>query len=241
MAGHSKWANIKHRKAAQDNKRGKVFQKLSKEIYISAKQNGANPDINSNLRLLLLKAKASNMPKSIIDKALNKSKSKDQSNWEEIIYEGYGSGGSAFIVKCLSDNRNRVASFVKSTFRKFGGNLGSDGAVKYLFTLTGYINITTDLKEDNLVDKLLDLDIENYEHLDGLEYIIFATPKNLNNISTFLSEDVDINVDDFGLEFIPNEIIELASDKIAMCQKLRDTLMDSEDISEVFCNVAIND
>ncbi len=239
MSGHSKWANIKHRKAAQDNKRGKVFQKLSKEITISAKQKGANPDINTSLRLLLLKAKSSNMPKSIIEKALNKSQSKDQSNWEEITYEGYGTSGSAFIVKCLSDNRNRVASFVKSTFRKFGGNLGSDGAVKYLFTLVGYINVSTKLSEDDLVNKLLELDIENYQEIDDGEYMISTTPNNLSDISTALSEDDEIDVHDFGLEFSPNELVQLPPDKVATCQKLRDTLMDNEDISEVFCNVKI--
>ncbi len=240
MSGHSKWANIKHRKAAQDNKRGKIFQKLSKEICMSAKQKGDNPNTNTSLRLLLLKAKAANMPKSIVQKALSKSKNPDQANWEEITYEGYGPSGSAFIVRCLSDNRNRVSSFVKATFRKFGGNLGSGGAVTYLFTLFGKINITTNLDEEDLLNKLLELDVDIYTHIEDLEYEILTTPETLSNTSTALTEDSDVNVDSFGLEFVPNEVLDLPEERISSCLKLFNTLMANEDIDEVFCNVKLN-
>ena len=240
MSGHSKWSKIKHQKAAKDGKRSKVFQKISKEIYISAREKGSNPDSNSSLRLILLKAKAANMPKTIIDKALNKSKVRSNVNWEEFEYEGYGVGGSGFIVKCISDNRNRTASHVKSIFKKYGGTLASGGAVKYLFNFLGKIYITASGNEEQVLETMLMIDIDNYKSIGENEYEIFTDPQLLNKIVTSLNGSENINVESFGLEYVPLQVLKLNDAQKESCYKLKDALLDSEDIQEVFDNIELN-
>lgn len=149
MSGHSKWATIHRKKGLIDAARGKVFQKLAKEIMVAAKGGSPDPDQNAALRLAVDKAKAQNMPKENINKAIEKATgSNDAANYESVRYEGYGHGGVAFMVDCLTDNRNRTASQVRSAFTKAGGNLGTDGSVSYMFERRGSIVIPADYDED---------------------------------------------------------------------------------------------
>ena len=132
MSGHSKWSTIKRKKGLADAERSKIFQKLAKELYVAAKMGDPNPENNANLRMVIEKAKAENMPKSNIQNAIDKAKNKgDGENYEQVRYEGYGPGGIALMIDCLTDNKNRTASFVRSTLTKRGGNLGTDGSVSY--------------------------------------------------------------------------------------------------------------
>ena len=160
MAGHSKWANIQHRKGRQDAARSKLFSKLSKEITVAAKMGDPDPDKNPRLRLAVREAKSNSVPKDVIDRAIKKSQSADFENMDEIRYEGYASGGIAVIVEALTDNRNRTASNVRSLFTKYGGNLGESGAVSFLFDQCGLIAF--DLKEQS-EDEVFEKVIEDLE------------------------------------------------------------------------------
>ena len=154
MSGHSKWATIHRKKGALDQARGKVFQKLAKELYVAARSGNADPDSNAALRLVVEKAKAANMPKDNIQKAIDKAKGTNEGeNFEAVRYEGYGPSGVAFMVDCLTDNRNRTASQVRSAFTKKGGNLGTDGSVSYLFKRIGMIEIPDGYSEDDLMQE----------------------------------------------------------------------------------------
>lgn len=142
MSGHSKWHNIQGRKNAQDSKRGKIFQKLSRELYMAAKQGGPDPSGNPSLRLVMDKAKAANMPKDNIKRALDKASDRDAANYDEVTYEGYGPGGVAILVEALTDNRNRTSSTVRVAITRHGGNMAAAGAVSYMFDRKGYLVIS---------------------------------------------------------------------------------------------------
>lgn len=155
MSGHSKWSTIKRKKGAIDAERGKVFAKLAKEIYVAAKGGDPDPANNAALRMVIEKAKAENMPKSNIENAINKAKSKASGdNFEAIRYEGYGPGGIAIMIDCLTDNKNRTASFVRSTLSKRGGNLGTAGSVSYLFKRKGVLVLENSYDEDEIMNKV---------------------------------------------------------------------------------------
>ena len=166
MSGHSKWSTIKRKKGAIDAERSKIFQKLAKEIYVAAKAGDSNPDNNAALRMVVEKAKAQNMPKSNIQSAIDKASNKnDNDNFDAIMYEGYGPCGIAIMIDCLTDNKNRTASFVRSTLTKRGGNLGTDGSVSYLFRRKGLIILDKDY-EENYQDKW----VEDYLYNNFLTY-----------------------------------------------------------------------
>lgn len=161
MAGHSKWANIKHRKAAQDAKRGKVFTKIIREIVVAAKQ-GGNPDDNPRLRAVIDKALAANMKRDTVDKAIQRGVGAGEGdNYEEVTYEGYGVGGVAVLVECMTDNRNRTVSDVRHAFSKRGGNLGTDGSVAYLFSRIGQLTFAPGTDEDKLMEAALEAGAED--------------------------------------------------------------------------------
>ena len=167
MAGHSKWANIKHRKARQDAKRGKIYTKLIRELTVAAKSGGGDPNDNPRLRLALEKANAANMPKDTIKRAIEKgSGTGETGQLEEIVFEGYGPGGVAILVETMTDNRNRTVSDVRHAFSKFGGNLGTDGSVSYLFKKLGLIHINKEFSEEKLMELVIEsgaIDITNEE------------------------------------------------------------------------------
>ena len=162
MAGHSKWANIQHRKGAQDKKRGKLFTKLIREITIAAKMGGGDLDANPRLRLAVDKAKAQSMPKDNIERAIKRgSGDLDGSDYQEMRYEGYGPGGTAVMVDCLTDNRNRTVADVRHAFSKFGGNLGADGSVNYLFNHVGQLMFSPDSDEEAIMDAAIEAGAED--------------------------------------------------------------------------------
>ncbi|MCK5443989.1 MAG: YebC/PmpR family DNA-binding transcriptional regulator, partial [Rhodospirillaceae bacterium] len=156
MAGHSKFKNIMHRKGAQDKKRGKIFSKLGKEITVAAKMGSPDPDMNPRLRTAIQAAKAQNMPNANIDRAIKRSLEAGGENYEEVRYEGFGAGGVGVIVETLTDNRNRTVAEVRHAFTKYGGNLGTDGSVAYLFSKIGVLNFAPGTSEDDVMEVALD-------------------------------------------------------------------------------------
>ena len=162
MAGHSKWANIQHRKGAQDKKRGKLFTKLIREITVAAKLGGGDPDANPRLRLAIDKAKAQSMPKDNIERAVKRGAGElDGNDYQEIRYEGYGPGGTAVMVDCLTDNRNRTVAEIRHAFSKFGGNLGADGSVNYLFNHVGQLVYPPGSDEDAVMEGAIEAGAED--------------------------------------------------------------------------------
>ena len=189
MSGHSKWATIHRKKGLIDAARGKVFQKIAKELYVAAKSGTPDPDQNASLRMVVEKAKAANMPKDNIQKAIDKAKGAGENeHYDQIRYEGYGPQGVAVMVDCLTDNKNRTASFVRSTFTKKGGNLGTDGSVSYMFERKGSIVIPNKYDEDEVMLTSLDngaVDVEN----DGENYNITTTPEDMLKVCLLYTSD----------------------------------------------------
>ena len=187
MAGHSKWANIKHRKARQDASRGKVWTKVIREITVAAK-GGPDPNDNPRLRLALEKANSANMPKDTIKRAIEKgSGTGETGSLEEIIFEGYGPGGVAILVETMTDNRNRTVSDVRHAFSKFGGNLGTDGSVAYLFKKLGVIHLSKDFVEDELVELVIEIGAEDFTEEDDY-FEITSEVNEFNKIVDTLKE-----------------------------------------------------
>ena len=241
MSGHSKWKTIQHKKGAADAKRSKIFAKYAKEIYVAAKSGDSNPDNNPSLRAAIDKARSQSMPKDNIERAIARAVGgKDNANYEEIVYEGYGPSGVAIMLYCLTDNRNRTASFVKSTFSKRGGNLGADGSVSYMFHRRGVIaimknNIKIDLEEFEL--NILDLNIEDIQD-EGEIIVLTCDPNEYQNIKSFIDENK--YVDEFitaEITMVPNMNIELEEDAAMKVMQLIDTLEDNDDIQDVFHNL----
>ena len=237
MSGHSKWSTIKRKKGAIDAERGKVFAKLAKEIYVAAKSGDADPNNNAALRMVVEKAKAENMPKSNIQNAIDKAKAKGSGeNYESIRYEGYGPGGMAIMIDCLTDNKNRTASFVRSALTKRGGNLGTDGSVSYMFKRKGIIVLDKKYDEDELMTFVLDLDIDDFKSEDD-GYVIETTPENFITVKEALENN---NYD----EFLTSEVTYVADNNIALDDEvmeraisLIETLEDIDDVQSVYHNL----
>ena len=237
MSGHSKWATIHRKKGLLDAARGKVFQKLAKEIYVAAKSGTPDPDQNAALRMVIDKAKAQNMPKDNIQKAIDKAKGASEGeNYESIRYEGYGHGGVAFMVDCLTDNRNRTASFVRSAFTKAGGNLGRDGSVSYMFERRGSIVIPGEYDEDTMMMAALDAGAMDFEKV-GDNYIITTDTESFTAVKEALEKE---NVKEFlecELTYIPNMEVELDDEGREKVEKLVETLEDLDDVQDVYYNL----
>lgn len=242
MSGHSKWKNIQHRKGAQDAKRSKEFQKLAKEIFVAAKNGEPNPESNPTLRAVIDKARAKSMPKDNIERAIERARGgKDGDNFDEIVYEGYAANGVAVMVYCLTDNRNRTAAFVKSTFSKRGGNLGADGSVSYLFNRKGEIaieqsNLNMDVEEFELA--LMDFDIEDMTNDDGI-IVITIDPKNFSDVKAQIDElDVVSEYLNAEISMVPTMEIDLNEEQQEKVQALLDILEDNDDVQDVYHNMA---
>lgn len=237
MSGHSKWATIHRKKGLIDAARGKTFQKLTKEIMVAAKGGSPDPNQNAALRLAVDKAKAQNMPKDNIQKAIEKATGgTDGANYENIRYEGYGHGGVAFMVDCLTDNRNRTASAVRSCFTKAGGNLGTDGSVSYMFERKGSIVIPADYDEEEMMMTSLDAGAEDFETIEG-NYIITTDANTFTAVRDALEE---ANVKEFlecELTYVPNNEIELDEEGQEKVMKLVDMLEDLDDVQDVYYNL----
>lgn len=237
MSGHSKWATIHRKKGLLDAARGKVFQKIAKEIMVAAKAGGPDPNQNASLRLAVDKAKAQNMPKDNIQKAIEKATgSADGANYESVRYEGYGHGGVAFMVDCLTDNRNRTASQVRSAFTKAGGNLGTDGSVSYMFERHGSIVIPADYDEDTMMMVALDAGASDFEKVENT-YVIETDTNNFMAVKEALEKE---NVKEFlecELTYIPNMEVELNEEGQEKVMKLVDALEDLDDVQDVYYNL----
>lgn len=242
MAGHSKWANIKHKKAAVDRKKGKIFSKLAKEIMVAAKTGGADIDTNNRLRAALTAAKAANMPNDNINRAIKKGCGElDGANYEEIVYEGYGPSGIAILVECLTDNRNRTASEVRMVFDRGGGNLAGSGAVAWMFQRKSRFVVTGEYAdEDKLMEVVLDAGAEDIDAEDGIAEII-GPPDAFDKISTAL-EAAGIATEEAGLIQQPENTVEIKTvDDARKAMKLVDNLEDLDDVQAVHPNFEIDE
>ena len=234
MAGHSKWANIKHRKARQDASRGKVWTKVIREITVAAK-GGPDPDDNPRLRLALDKANAANMPKDNIKRAIEKgSGTGDSGALEEIVLEGYGPGGVAIMVEAMSDNRNRTVSDVRHAFSKFGGNLGTDGSVSYLFNKIGIIHVAKSYSEEDILDIALEAGADDL--VDEQDYFeIITSSSNLENVLKSLKEN---NIENTNAELTLRAETSVSVDKemSEKVLKIMDFMDELDDVQEVHTN-----
>ena len=240
MAGHSKWANIQHRKGRQDAARSKLFSKLAKEITVAAKMGDPDPDKNPRLRLAVKEAKSNSVPKDVIERAIAKSQAGDGDNYEEIRYEGYGPGGVAVIVEAMTDNRNRTASTVRSTFGKNGGNMGETGSVSFMFDRAGQILYpATAGSEDDVMEAAIEAgadDVESSE--DG--HVIYTAAEDLNEVSTAL-EGVLGEAESTKLIWKPQTLTAVDENSGATLMKLIAALEDDDDVQNVTANFEMSD
>ena len=237
MSGHSKWATIHRKKGLIDAARGKTFQKLTKEIMVAAKSGSPDPNQNAALRMAVDKAKAQNMPKDNIQKAIEKAAGgTDSANYETIRYEGYGPNGVAFMVDCLTDNRNRTASSVRSAFTKSGGNLGTDGSVSYMFERRGSIVIPGDYDEEEMMMTALDAGALDFETIEG-NYIITTDANTFANVRDALEGAGVKEFLECELTYIPNMEVELDDEGQEKVMKLVENLEDNDDVQDVYYNL----
>ncbi|MDH5723519.1 MAG: YebC/PmpR family DNA-binding transcriptional regulator [Alphaproteobacteria bacterium] len=241
MAGHSKWANIQHRKGAQDKKRAKLFSKLGREIMVAAKLGGADPDMNPRLRLAISTARGQSMPKDGIERAIAKGiGGADGDNYEEIRYEGYGVGGIAIIVEALTDNKNRTASEVRSTFTKNGGNLGETGSVNFMFDRVGEIIYPADkASADDMFEAALEAGAENVESDEDIHEIHCAADDFASVRDSLEAKFGEPKKS--GLIWRPNVMTPLDEEQAATVLRLIDALEDNDDVQSVTANFEVSD
>lgn len=236
MSGHSKWHNIQGRKNAQDAKRGKIFQKLARDLYTAAKAGGVDPDSNASLRLVIDKAKAANMPKDNIQRALDKASGAGGANYQELTYEGYGPAGVAVLVQALTDNINRTAASVRSTFKHFGGELGTTGSVSFQFDRKGYIEIErtedNDIDEDQLFEDMLEAGAEDMKTYDD-QFEIYTDPKLFPEVRDALEAKGYTLVND-EVTMVAQNPMAVPEDKQASLASLVDELEENDDVQAVF-------
>lgn len=238
MSGHSKWANIKHRKGRQDAARGKLFAKLAKRIEVAAREGGGDPSFNPTLATAVEKAKAASMPNDNIDRAIKRGTGEvEGATYEEIWYEGYGVGGVAVYVQVLTDNRNRAASDVRSAFTRHGGNLGEPGSVGYLFDQRGLILASGD--EDEIMLAALEAGAEDVRG-EGDDYEVITTPGDLETVRSALVE-AGITIDSADITQLPSASVPVGESDARRLLRLIDALEDLEDVQAVYSNYDIED
>ena len=238
MAGHSKWNNIKQRKGAQDAKRGKIFQKLSREIYVAAKQGGGYPDTNPALRLAMDKAKGQNMPNDNVKRAIDKATSSaDGDNFEEVMYEGYGPSGVGILAQALTDNRNRTQTNVRICYNKNGGNIGEMGSVSFMFDRKGYIAIEReglDVDEDTMFMSVIEAGGEDLETADEV-FEIYTEAGDFAAVRDALEAE-GYELDNAELTMVPQTEVPLSDEDYETLMGIIDALEDDDDVSEVYHN-----
>ena len=241
MSGHSKWSTIKRKKGVADAKRGALFTKLIREITVAARAGGEDLNSNPRLRTAVLKAKASNMPNDNIDRAIKKGVGNvDGVVYEEIRYEGYGPGGVAIMVDCITDNKNRTTPEIRTIFGKNGGNLGESGSVNYLFERKGmFIVDSSAASEDEIMEMLLDFDVEDIKSEDG-NIVITTSPEGYIDVSDFF-EKKNFNLIMNQITYLPTTTIALDEAKAAQCLRIMEQLEDQDDSQEVYSNYDISD
>ena len=241
MSGHSKWANTKHRKAAQDSKRGKVFTKIIRELVTAARLGGGDVGSNPRLRAAVDKALSNNMTRDTLTRAIARGVGgEDDTPMETIIYEGYGTGGTAVMVECLSDNRNRTVSEVRHAFTKTGGNLGTDGSVSYLFTKKGVISFAPGLVEDQVMDAALEAGADDVVSFDDGAIDVYTTPETFGTVKDAL-EAAGLHAESSEVGLIPSTKADLDAETAPKLMRLIDMLEDSDDVQEVYHNGEISD
>jgi YebC/PmpR family DNA-binding regulatory protein len=246
MAGHSKWANIQHRKGRQDKLRSKLFSRLSKEISIAAKMGGPDPDANPRLRLAIANAKGQSMPKDNIQRAIDKASGGDSEAYEDIRYEGFGPAGIGVIVEVSTDNRNRAAAEVRTAFAKNGGNMGETGSVAFMFDNVGEIRYPlSKADEDTMMEAAIEAGAEDVtseagdEDEEG-EHIIYTAREDLMDVVTALSGTFE-DPSSAKLIWKPQNLIEVTGDKVATLMKMMEALEDCDDVQNVYANFDVSD
>lgn len=242
MSGHSKWHNIQARKGKSDAQRGKIFTKIGREIAVVVKTGGSDPVSNPKLRDVIAKAKQNNMPNDTIERSIKKAAGELAGvNYENCTYEGYGSGGSAVIVECLTDNKNRTAGDVRHAFDKHGGSLGSTGCVSYLFQRKGIVEIekTDKTDSDELMLAALDLGATDINEYDD-EFEVITEPNDHTRLSEELTK-LGYNVLNAETTLVPDSYVELDEDKLGKFTRMIDALEDLDDVQQVYHNVNLAD
>ncbi|MES9894611.1 MAG: YebC/PmpR family DNA-binding transcriptional regulator [Candidatus Thiodiazotropha endolucinida] len=241
MAGHSKWANIKHKKAANDKKRGKIWTKLIREITVAARMGGGEINANPRLRLAVDKGLGANMPKDTIERAIKRGAGgTDGDNYDEIRYEGYGPGGTAVMVDCMTDNRNRTASEVRHAFSKLGGNLGTDGSVSYLFSKQGMLSYNPGVDEDAIMEAALEAGAEDVVTNDDGSVDVISTAEAFSQIKDALVA-AGLNPDTDEVTYNASTSAVLDQDDAEKLLRMVDMLEDLDDVQNVYTNAEISD
>lgn len=241
MAGHSKWSNIKHRKAAQDAKRGKIFTKLIRELTVAARQGGGSPEDNPRLRAVIDKALTANMKKDTIERAIARGAGgEDDDNYEELTYEGYGPGGVAILIEAMTDNRNRTVAEVRHAFSKHGGNLGTDGSVAYLFAKQGLLYCGSGTAEDQLMEAALEAGAEDVAEQEDGSFEIVTTPEQFVDVKDALVS-AGLTPERAEVTMVPSTSVELDLEGAETILKLVDMLEDLDDVQNVYSNADIPD
>ncbi|BDH45440.1 putative transcriptional regulatory protein YebC [Salmonella enterica subsp. enterica serovar Choleraesuis] len=241
MAGHSKWANTRHRKAAQDSKRGKIFTKIIRELVTAARLGGGDAGSNPRLRAAIDKALSNNMTRDTLNRAIARGVGGDEdTNMETIIYEGYGPGGSAVMIECLSDNRNRTVADVRHAFTKCGGNLGTDGSVAYLFSKKGVISYAAGIDEDTIMEAALEAGAEDVVSYDDGAVDVFTAWEEFGKVKDAL-DAAGLVAESAEVSMIPSTKAELDADTAPKMMRLIDMLEDCDDVQEVYHNAEISD
>ncbi|MCU7915172.1 MAG: YebC/PmpR family DNA-binding transcriptional regulator [Candidatus Thiodiazotropha sp. (ex Gloverina cf. vestifex)] len=241
MAGHSKWANIKHKKAANDKKRGKIWTKLIREITVAARIGGGEIDANPRLRLAVDKGLSANMPKDTIERAVKRGAGgAEGENYDEIRYEGYGPGGTAVMVDCMTDNRNRTASEVRHAFSKLGGNLGTDGSVAYLFTKQGVLSYASGVDEDAVMEAAIEAGAEDVVTNDDGSVDIITAPEVFSAVKdALIGTGFQPDNDEITYNASTNAVLdESDADKLL---RMVEMLEDLDDVQDVYTNAEISD
>jgi len=239
MAGHSKWANIRFRKGAQDAKRGKLFTKLIREITVAAREGGGDLASNPRLRTAVAKAKAQSMQKDSIERAIRRGTGEDEgASYEEVRYEGYGPGGVAVIVDCLTDNRNRTVAEVRHAFSKYGGNLGADGSVAYLFTRTGLLSFPSGSNEEKIMEVAIDAGASDLVTNDDGSIEVLSDPGDFEALRDTL-EEAGLEPENAEVTMRASTTIELHAQEAESTLKLLDVLDELDDVQQVYSNADI--
>ena len=241
MAGHSKWANIKRRKGAQDAKRGKIFTRLLREVTIATKEGGPDPDGNPRLRSAIQECKANNVPNDKFERAIKKGSGElEGESYEEVSYEGYGPGGVAMIVETVTDNRNRTVGEVRHVFSKHGGSLGENGCVSYLFERRGYFVVDSEaMDEDTFMELALDLEVEDVETEKG-GFEMYTAMTEYNEVRQAL-DDRGVAIESAQLAMIPSTTVELGEDKLPQILRLVEAIEELDDVQNVWANFEADD
>lgn len=241
MAGHSKWANIRHRKGRQDAKRGKLFTRLIREITVAARMGGGDASANPRLRAAIDNALGNNMPKDTIERAVKKgSGDLDGENYEEIRYEGYGPGGIAVMVDCMTDNRNRTVAEVRHAFTKCGGNLGTDGSVSYMFTKVGLLSYPENAGEDTVMEAALEAGAEDVVVNDDQSIDVLTDPDVFSDVKAAM-DDAGLAAENAEVTMRPDNNTELNADDAQKMIRLLDMLEELDDTQKVYSNASISD